>query len=723
MSLRRFTQSFFRPANIGLAAALSLSVAMPSLARDAHALLIGASKYVNLDESAWLNGPKHDIELVRGYLTSNPVLSFDPARVHVLADGLEGAEPATLAAIRAQFAALAAEAGPGDFVYLHFSGHGTQAPALDPSSELDGLDELFLPVDIGPWNDTVGTVQNGLVDDEIGQMIDAIRAKGADVWVVFDSCHSGTATRAAPSGGDDVRQRQLKPGALGIPDAAMAEAEGATRGLPNGDPRARPDAPMEPVAAQAAGANAEMGRLTAFFAAQTNETTPEKNMPRGQPGRRPQGVFTYTLFETLAERPGITYRQLAQEVLRKYAVLNLARSTPLFEGDLDQPIFGEGGAGLILQWPVTSTQTGLSVKAGLLHGLTEGTELALLASPADPDEAALATYRVHQATTFTANVLPEGEGPATIPDGAVLRKLSNGIDFSLTIALPPADSAPAQKMGLAMTEMLDEPAIAARIQFVPAGTEGADLRLAVIPDSPRPDAIWILPSTGLVASEDLARTPSVSTADKTAPELAAVMTDSLATIAKALNLMKVGAAASAATLPVEASLVTGRFDAVAGEVIEDSRQTLKGVDVPRMVPDDVVGLRLTNAGSAPVDYNLLYVGADYSIAFMGNGRMQPGGTLDDDFVLISDEEFGRDRLIVILSPAEAQSAVEDLSFLEQSPLEMTRSAAMPAGLKGLLDEAGFGQTTRGAVSLSSRRKKAEPVPVFLQYEIDTVPAK
>ena len=696
-----------------LLAGVALLPGLPGRAGEARALLIGASEYVNLDKGAWLNGPRNDVDLVRSYLTANPVLSFAPANIHVLADGLEGAEPATLKAIRDQMAALAAVSGPGDFVYLHFSGHGTQAPALDPASELDGLDELFLPVDIGPWNDTVGTVENGLVDDEIGRMIDAIRATGADVWVVFDSCHSGTATRAAPTGGDDVRERKLLPAALGIPEAAMARAEVTVPA----DPRDRPAAPVE---AQAP-AGGEPGRLVAFFAAQTNETTPEKNMPRGQPGRRPQGVFTYTLFETMAERPGITYRQLAQEVLRKYAVLNLARSTPLFEGDLDQPVFGAGGAGRVLQWVAERRNAGLSVPAGTLHGLTPGTELALLASPADPDEAALATYRVESATTFRAEALPEGTAPE-VPPGAVLRKISAGIDFSLTVALPPEGSAPAQALQAAMAEMMREPAVAARISFVPAGAEEADLRLAVIPDSPRPDAIWILPATGLVDPAHYADTPSIGTRGRSAEELSALMADSFATIAKALNLLKVGAATASASLPVEAALVTGRFDPQAEEVVADSRIPVAGAEVPRMVPDDVIGVRLTNSGTDPVDFNLLYVGSDYAITFMGNGRLQPGSTLDDDYVLVTDDSFGRDRLIVILSPAAPQSDVEDLSFLEQNPLEISRDAGAQEGIRGLLDEAGFGQTTRGAVSLSSRKKKADPVPVFLQFEIDTIPS-
>lgn len=704
----------------GLVSALALAAAVPAFA-ESRALLIGASEYRNLDQSAWLYGPANDVELVRGYLTSNPVMTFAPGNVTVLADGVDGAEPATLGAIRTAMAELAAASKPGDFVYLHFSGHGTQAPAADPASELDGLDELFLPVDIGPWNDTVGTVQNALVDDEIGDMIDAIRATGADVWVVFDSCHSGTATRAAPADGEEVRQRQLRPEQLGIPQEALPEATWQPA-----DPRERPAPSVE--AAEEPGAEGQ-GHLVAFFAAQTNETTPEQNMPRGQPGRKPQGVFTYTLFETMAERPGITYRQLAQEVLRKYTVLNLARSTPLFEGDLDQPVFGKGGAGLIQQWTAKRDGDRLTVPAGTLHGLVPGTELLLLASPADTDDAALARFTVAEASTFSASAGPEGDAPAEVPPGAVLRKVAQWLDFTLTVALPPEGSAPAAAMAAAVEEMMKEPSLAARVRFVPAGTEGAELRLAVIPDSPRPDALWLLPATGLISDDDLPRTPSISTADKSPEELSYVLSDTFATVAKALNLMKVGAAtaASSATLPVEARLVTGRFDPQEGAVVEGSRAPLEGALVPRMVPNDTIGLHLENSGDAPVDYNLLYVGADYSISFMGNGRMLPGATLDDDFILITDENFGRDRLIVILSPVSAQSAMEDLSFLEQGPLELSRGTDGMSrnwtGVRGMLDEAGFGQTTRGGINLSGRSKKPEPVPVFLQYEIDTVPGQ
>ena len=57
----------------------------------------------------------------------------------------------------------------------------------------------FLQRHAGRWNGSAGGVENAIVDDEFGAAIDALRAKGAFVWVVFDACHSGTMDRGAPS--------------------------------------------------------------------------------------------------------------------------------------------------------------------------------------------------------------------------------------------------------------------------------------------------------------------------------------------------------------------------------------------------------------------------------------------------------------------------------------------------------------------------------------------
>ncbi|WP_295080317.1 caspase family protein [Tabrizicola sp.] len=652
-----------------------LLTALPAVARENYALLIGANQYPNLEERWWLKGPANDVQLVAQYLTTEAPVPFASENVTVLSDGVAGSTPPTLGAIRGAFADLTAEVQPGDFVYLHFSGHGTQAPALDPATELDGLDELFLPVDIGPWSDQVGAVENALVDDEIGALIDGLRAKGANVWAVFDSCHSGTATRAVTSAEDDVRVRQLPPEALGI-DVDAVEVSRSV------DPRAT-EAPFDGGAGE--------GSFVAFFAAQTNEVTPEKNLPRGKPGRKPQGVFTWTLMETLAEYPNATYGQLGQEVLRRYAVKNLAKSTPLFEGDLDQVVFGGEGGARVSQWQAEVTDAGFTIPAGTLHGLSEGAVLAVMGSAAASDAEALGFVELTSVETFSSTARGvEKDGkvlPAELPKGITLRKLDAALDFTLTVALPRAGSGPADALLSVLAEL--QAAAGARLSFVAPDKE-ADLRLAVLPDSPRPDAIWVLPATGL--AEDLGTTPSVSTGDKDGADLAAVLADTLVTMARAQNLLKLAGAVGASNPDVAVELLTRTPE-------DRTLRPLPFAPVPTLVPEDEVHVLAKNNGDGPVDVNVLYIGADWSVSHWFSGRLQPGDELRKGLFKISADVLGHERMLVVVTPAKPQSPVEDLSYLAQDALETTRAVGGTA-FGAALAEAGFGQTTRGAIALT-----------------------
>ena len=683
-----------------LTTALTLA-ALPALARENHALLIGVNQYPNLDERWWLKGPSNDVALVATYLTTEAPVPFASENVTVLSDGVAGATVPTLDAIRTAFADLTAKVQSGDFVYLHFSGHGTQAPALDPSSELDGLDELFLPSDIGKWSDKVGVVENSLVDDEIGTMIDALRAKGVDVWAVFDSCHSGTVTRSVEADDEEVRTRQLPPSALGLDEDAMEVM--ATRSI--GDPRDGTEAPFDSGEGE--------GSFVAFFAAQTNEVTPEKKLPRGKPDRKPQGVFTYTLMEVLAEYPGATYGQLGQEVLRRYSVKNLARSTPMFEGDLDQVVFAGEVGGRVSQWQAEITDAGLVIPAGSLHGLSEGAVLAVMASAADPDDAALGYVTLTAVEAFASTGQPvEKDGkvlPIELPKALTLRKLDETLDFTLTVALPPEGSAPADAL-LAALEELGEFA-GPRLNFVGA-TEDADLRLAILPDSPRPDAIWVLPSTGL--AEDLGRTPSVSTVDKDGTELAMTLADTLVTMARAQNLLKLGAAVGVGDLDVDVEIQTRNK-------ADKTLRPLPFAPVPTLIPDDEVHVLARNNTDGPVDVNVLYIGADWSISHWFSGRLQPGDELKQGLFKITDSVLGQERMLVVVTPAKPQSPVEDLSYLAQDALETTRNIGGSALGDALMD-AGFGDTTRGAIGLTPESDDSGPQPAILQLELRTVAA-
>ena len=657
-----------------------------AVARENHALLVGVSTYETLDEQFWLVGPANDVALVRDYLTTNPHVPFPAGNITVLADGVEGRP--TLAAIRTAMEDLARAAGPDDFVYLHFSGHGTQAPASDDENELDGLDELFLPVDIGPWNDSVGEVENALVDDEIGQMIGAIRAKGATVWAVFDSCHSGTVTRAI--GAEDVRLRRLSPEALGIPDTTSA--------LRSVTPK--PESGVDPVPAE--------GAFVAFYAAQTNETTPEKRLPRGMPGRKSHGVFTFTLFEALAANPGITYRQLAQDVLRRYAVGNLARSTPLFEGNLDLAVFGTKGGAPVRQWPLEISEGVITIPAGHLHGIEDGMALAVLATAAGSDEAALGRLQVDFAETFQSELTPVDLTLDDIPRGAFARLVAGTTRFGLSVALPEETGPLADALKASVAVGSEAGLFGERVQFLPAGDD-ADLILTEAEDR---GTILILPGTGVLTQADIRLTPRITTEGKTELELAEALADTLHAIARVQNLLKLGSAFAGDALDVDIALQT--------RSPSQRRLTdLETVPVPTLIPDDEIHALIRNHEDFPVDLNVLYVGSDYSITHMYSGRLQPGDRLKQGLLRITDEAFGRDRLVVLLTPAGRGKSVEDLGFLAQDELPALR--AVGSEFQTLLIEAGFGTTLRAATPLGGGTQSG--TPALLVFDLDTAAEK
>jgi hypothetical protein len=422
-------------------------------------------------------------------------------------------------------------------------------------------------------------------------------------------------------------------------------------------------------------------------------------------------VFTWTLLETLAEYPNATYGQIGQEVLRRYAVRNLAKSTPLFEGDLDRVVFGGEGGARVSQWQAEVTDAGLAIPAGTLHGLSEGAVLAVMGSAADADAAALGYVELSQVETFSAlGQAIEKDGkvlPAELPRGVTLRKLDEALDFTLTVALPPAGSAPADGLLAALGQL--QAAAGPRLTFVAPDGE-ADLRLAVLPDSPRPDAIWVLPSAGL--AEDLGATPSLSPTGKDGAELAAALADTLVTMARAQNLMKLAGAVGAGNKDVLVELLTRTPE-------DRTLRPLPFAPVPVLLPEDEVHVLAKNNSDGPVDVNVLYVGADWSISHWFSGRLQPGDTLRKGLFKISADVLGQERMLVVVTPARPQSPVEDLGFLAQDALDRTRSLGGSA-FDAALAEAGFGETMRGAVALTEPAADAAgPGPSILTLELRT----
>src|SRR5436190_17505650 len=86
-----------------------------------------------------LFGCVNDAKETQKFLISQ---GFKEANITLIVD-----QAATKAAMTAAMQAAAKKVKPGDSFYFHFSGHGYQMTAKDPSTEEDGQDELIACAD------------------------------------------------------------------------------------------------------------------------------------------------------------------------------------------------------------------------------------------------------------------------------------------------------------------------------------------------------------------------------------------------------------------------------------------------------------------------------------------------------------------------------------------------------------------------------------------------
>ncbi|RST86299.1 caspase family protein [Aquibium carbonis] len=725
-------------ASVAFAASLVGPMASSALARTNYAVVVGVTEYPHLPRNTWLVGPRNDALLVRDYLLNQSPVPFDPANVAILADDVDGGREPTLASIVETLDDMAQKAEPGDFLYLQFSGHGFQQTAADPSSELDGLDEIFLPKDTGRWVDRTQGMPNVLVDDMVGDALDRIREKGAFVWVVFDSCHSGTATRAAP--GDDVQERKIDPESVGMPPEVLYEAATSR------DVMAR-EAPVriEPTGA----ASTRKGGMVAFFAAQTNETTPEMPLPKGAEGATKYGLFTHTIFSRLAENPSVTYRQLAEGVLQHYTSINRTSTTPLFEGDLDAPVFGMEMEEFIPQWPVRVADSGVTISGGLLNGLVPGTRLALLEKAGDTIDKAIGYLQVDRADNFTSRLvmasppvqdeadevdiaLTEDELEATsltvktlgdIPAGAYARMVEATFEFTLTVARPVASDAHPERVAMvnelleALAEDQNRPM---RIALVAPG-EPADLRLAVMAEASLDDAglgastlptLWFLPESGELSLEEGRRPPSITMESDDTAAIGDAIAQYLARIYRATNLARIGQGSDYGPQDVEITFTLRRQGT--GEEVP-----IETTNLPVGLPGDRVHLRATNNTGSAVDINVLYIGSDYSIGFMGKERLQPSATMDDEFIEFTEDSYGKELIVAVASEVVPLKATLDLSYLGQPGVRAMTRGPLPESIADLIGEMDSGMATRAGKSLSDRQNKQRGSVTI--YPVQTAP--
>lgn len=722
-------------------ATVALLAVAPAEAKT-RALVVGVSDYpVEAVGNLQLTGPKNDVALMIETLRGAGLADAD---MTVLADGLDqtwiertadGAP--TKAAILDGLAALGAALGPGDTAIIYLSGHGSQEPETDPSAaaepEADGLNEIFLPIDIGKWNNAAGSVDNALVDDELGAAVKAIRGRGASVWLIVDACHSGTLTRSAGNPADpDDQVRKVEPGVLGIPPEALKVAAAAAPKLrsANGTVPARPQADVEGAGAVAAGE----GGFVAFYAAHPGQLALQRNLPKSYSKsveKRAHGVFTFALAEALRSGRAASYRDLAFSIMGSYQSWGAQAPVPLFEGDLAEPILGTGSAGP-RRFAVSTDGDAPAIDGGVVDGVAVGAVYGLSRAD-DRDGKLLGHVRVTDVGTASAAVEPIARDGLPPPDLAKLGKarllvatlVEPAIAFTFTVARPdpaPAADTAGRNLLAALDALAAGPGDGIAFTLVAPG-EPADLGLTL-----SGGRLWLSPGGDPPVTEGRDRTPSVPLSAFADPAKAGDRTRQvLASLAKARNLIRIADTiddeAVRGALTIEASLYRPALgplpadarapddrdcpdypkDRIADGAVSFAEIAASGLDAPDLAHCDVVYFAIGNRGEKPIDVTPLYVDGAGGIAYVGPGeglRLEPGAAprlVPIRIVTWSRKQkaplpIGLERVLFLAVMQGGRDAVPaDFRYLAQPAVtKVANRGGGASALRELLEGAAFG---------------------------------
>lgn len=719
-----------------------------------YALLIGCTAYQHCKGCPELTGPHNDIPLLARVLTER--FGYDEAHITRLVGWPDEPEKRpTYQNIVAGFERLIKEAKPGTQVVILMCGHGTQVPIpesqtdpLDPKNpEPDGLDEVFLPADVKSWSQE-GLV-NAIRDDQIGNWLDQLKAKGAAVWILFDCCHSGTMTRGAAT--PEETYRGTSPESVGIPPAVLQSAQkrAASASQKSATKVERATADLSDASH---GAKSETGSVTAFFAAQAYEEAPELYRPAGAP-RKPEntyGLMTYVVAQTLLQQEGKrspTYRELSHALVTRYRAERGSRGpTPMFDGQLDREVLG------LKDWPARAElrlerfENELRIPGGALRGLTPGTILRVVPPGADlKSQQALGHVRVTAVTAVAAVVepcefrdspAPEADKLPTLAACAVVyqdlgemrvavrtresarpdlknlntllkqtaKKLAAGEGAFVTLAdaaatadwelrvVTPQEALLEFKVKIASPEilLLKAPDIAVVKPADPEPKSPAGKVEAADVSAPKPNASQ--PSAAVPFR--LVRRYRGDNADTLADELGQDFQKiyTWRNVWRVANATGDGGGSSDPAVKFEVAAIKNDKDSSGGEVLRDSK----------LQPGQYLEVRIKNESIENQWVTLLFLGGDFSITVLTSGGLQEGEKFRPFRCEIDDTSVGIEGFVVLAVPMSKQKAQPDYGFLKQLPIGETQ-AGTRAGFKvpqtpfgKLLAATVLGKGTRGA---------------------------
>jgi hypothetical protein len=670
-----------------------------------RALIVACTAYENLPRYRQLEGPANDVPIVRDLLVNkyhfpneniavlaeSPGDTHRPTGEHIRAGSLVVSKPGdahrpTREHIRAAFDDLKNASGPGDYVVILLSGHGCQQPAApEDRTELDGLDELFLPADAGPWDPKRKVVNNAIVDNELGDWVRAIQAKGASVWLIVDACCSGTMIR-----GTDEEIPRLVPVAEMVPKDILSAAYRAAAELRRQHPAAViPD-------------QLETGELkkgvVALYAAQPEENTYEKKLPGSTSAYH--GLLTYTLCEVLDEPHGpMTYGQLVRNIYRKYVASGrMGGPMPMVEGpDIGRLVLGDATPAPPAPLILAHDADGWGVDGGELHGLTVGTVLEVSA-PADAAGAGGVVGHV--------KVLKDGFGPlrarvepcqyldkpanAQLPAGGTCRAVYVRYgDLRVKVAADRYVGVELSRGGEMPSRTLPETARAQLVDIL-KGFERADNLPFQLVERPQ-GAEWLVR-----AADEQARQvyllPTLGFTSSTVPHMLgpvsaepAVLEDILRRIARFQRLKevvgKVQVQSQTNTKDMDVELELRRLKSPDDE---EGTPLLTQTARPDLRDGDLVGFLVTNKGRLKADVTLLFLDSNFGIEpFFPNAPGTFNRLKHDEKLLrrarINASTIGDEHVALIAVEAEGDPLCTDFTFLCQPTIDRARGEGRARG--------------------------------------------
>lgn len=632
-----------------------------------RALLVGVTQHSHLPGNCDLAGPANDVKIFRRLLTEK----FNVAENHIVV--LAQAQPVdfrpTKANIEREFRALIENSRAGDHVVILMSGHGSRDIDDDPDNEndieIDGYDEIFLPSDAKQWNRASGVVENAIRDDEIREWIGQIRARGATVFFVGDTCHSESQTR----GVQQPRTRGMELLPEGVRESTQKQSMSRGGGF---------ERSIEPVTQDG---------IAAFYACQASEETPDHFIDpiTGEP--LDAGLLTYTICQILetTNRP-ITYRELGQRIRWAYSgyhrkPIGANVPTPMFEGDdLDREILGSAWKAGRSRIIYSRKQGQLFLSCSSLDGTLPGTILRMFPLAGEKnDDQPLGWAKIIEADLeFSIAIQVEydeqrGEWrglddvESEIPDRGRCEIHSLGFGpVLLDIALD--ESADLPEIHQALDSLRE-----GQLGYIRLATSSnADFRLLTEVDSAKQDSsqqlvlerVQRLDGAPVIARFDLGPVDNLlETRLKTA---CVRILKSIVLTETAYEMQQSGWGPGAEDLTVD----------VSAEILETKSSTTGQPMDGKLYRGKFLRLRVQNQSRNPVRAFVFYLGDDYGVTSIFPATDQDNVLLVGDgeksrwsrTIEIENTSKGLEQLVVIITPVDETTSADQFRHLSQSAL-------------------------------------------------------